>query len=361
VPVLDISEVGAGGGSIVWIDRGGALKVGPRSAGAVPGPVCYGRGGQEPTVTDANVVLGYINPRGLAGGTVPIDLDRAAASLAPRAAELGMALDEFAYGVFTIANATMIRAIKAVSTYRGRDPRDFALLAFGGSGPIHAAGIARELGMRRVIVPPAPGLFSAVGLLAARRERHIVQTFFSAAAEIDLSALNAVYAGVETRARTAMAADRADGDIVCRRTADLRYVGQGYELTVPAPAGSLTPSALATLVEVFEQEHERTYGHRAEREPVELVNLRVSAHVVGDRPRAAKLAGHDHASIVSSRRSYFGPEAGFMTTPVIDRSALTPDPRPGPLIIEEYDTTTIVPPDRVAWRDASDNIMLDPA
>ncbi|MEA2526574.1 MAG: N-methylhydantoinase, partial [Thermomicrobiales bacterium] len=269
LPVLDIAEVGAGGGSIVWIDRGGALKVGPRSAGATPGPVCHDTGGTEPTITDANVVLGYINPHALAGGAVRLRPELAEAALCEAVAgPLGLGLAEAAYGVHTVANVTMIRAIKAVSTYRGRDPRDFALLAFGGSGPIHAVGIARELGMSRVIIPPAPGLFSAGGLLAARHERHEVQTLFGRTEEVDLDTVNATFRRLEERAVGELSGNRTGAtEVVCRRSADLRYVGQGYELTVPAPAGAIDPAAMAELVDVFGIEHERTYGHRATTAP----------------------------------------------------------------------------------------------
>ena len=194
LPVIDIAEVGAGGGSIVSVDRGGALKVGPESAGASPGPACYGAGGADATITDANVTLGFINPEELAGGAVRLHADLARQALRTSAADpLGMSEEEAASGVFAIANVTMIRAIKAVSTYRGRDPRDFTMLAFGGSGPVHAAEIARSLGIHRVIVPPAPGVFSAVGLLEADPEYHFVQTFISAARSIEPAAISRAY------------------------------------------------------------------------------------------------------------------------------------------------------------------------
>ena len=200
VPVMDLAEVGAGGGSIVWIDRGGALRVGPQSAGAVPGPVCYGLGGKDPTVTDANLVLGYINPVQLAGGSVALRGDIAVESLRVNVAErLGLSLLEAAYGVHTIANISMIRAIRAVSTYRGRDPREFALLAFGGSGPIHAVGIARSLDISQVVIPPSPGVFSAIGLLEAQPEHHFVQTFLRRIDEVDTTEINETYVRIQER------------------------------------------------------------------------------------------------------------------------------------------------------------------
>lgn len=360
LPVIDIAEVGAGGGSIVWLDRGGALKVGPRSAGALPGPACHNTGGTEPTITDANVVLGYLNPRFLAGGAVRIDAERARAALYERTAPLGLELHEAAYGVYAVANAAMIRAIKAVSTYRGRDPRDFALMAFGGSGPIHAASIARELGMRQVIVPPAPGLFSACGLLAARQERHFVQTLFGGAAALDPDGVSAAFAMLEFRAREELSADHvSEGAIALSRSADLRYAGQGYELTVPVPPGPLTGREMAELIEAFEEEHLRTYGHRAANEPVELVNLRLTAQVIQTKP--TPLIATDGASQMKRepRLAYFGPDTGLVLTPVIRRSELPLQGQPGPLIIEEYDATTVVPPGCVARREAGDMIVIE--
>lgn len=360
LPVIDIAEVGAGGGSIVWLDRGGALKVGPRSAGAMPGPACHNTGGTEPTITDANVVLGYLNPRFLAGGAVRIDAERARAALYERTAPLGLELHEAAYGVYAVANAAMIRAIKAVSTYRGRDPRDFALMAFGGSGPIHAASIARELGMRQVIVPPAPGLFSACGLLAARQERHFVQTLFGGAAALDPDGVSAAFAMLECRAREELSADHvSEGAVALSRSADLRYAGQGYELTVPVPPGPLSGRDMTGLIEAFEAEHLRTYGHRAASEPVELVNLRLTAQVIQTQP--APLIATDGASQMKRepRLAYFGPDTGLVLTPVICRSELPLHGQPGPLIIEEYDATTVVPPGCVARREAGDMIVIE--
>ncbi|HEY7032211.1 MAG TPA: hydantoinase/oxoprolinase family protein [Thermomicrobiales bacterium] len=360
LPVLDIAEVGAGGGSIVWIDRGGALKVGPRSAGAMPGPVCHDTGGTEPTITDANVVLGYVNPRGLAGGAVRLRPELAEAALCEAVARpLGLDLAEAAFGVHTVANVTMIRAIKAVSTYRGRDPRDFTLLAFGGSGPIHAVGIARELGMQRVVVPPAPGLFSAGGLLAARQERHEVQTLFGRTEAIDLATVNATFCRLEEHARRELNAGSTQGaELTCRRSADLRYVGQGYELTVAAPAGTIDATAMADLIEAFGVEHERTYGHRATDAPVELVNLRVTARYEQDRARPLAPMEDRHRPARDLRHAYFGAAHGYLETPVIARFDLDHRPQPGPAIVEEYDATTVIPPGCRMHLDESNNVVI---
>lgn len=361
LPVLDIAEVGAGGGSIVWIDRGGALKVGPRSAGAMPGPVCHDTGGTEPTITDANVVLGYINPRGLAGGTVRLRPELSEAALCETVAKpLGLELAEAAFGVHTVANVTMIRAIKAVSTYRGRDPRDFTLLAFGGSGPIHAVGIARELGMRRVVIPPAPGLFSAGGLLAARQERHEVQTLFGRTDLIDLATVNDTFRHLEERALNEINAGQSHGSgVSCRRSADLRYVGQGYELTVAAPSGEIDATAIAALVDAFGDEHERTYGHRASDAPVELVNVRVTARYEQERARPIEPMSTNRRLERTARHAYFGQKHGFVETPVIDRFDLGSQPQSGPAIIEEYDATTVIPPGSQIHRDDWNNVVID--
>ena len=257
VPVMDLAEVGAGGGSIVWIDRGGALRVGPQSAGAVPGPVCYGLGGKDPTVTDANLVLGYINPVQLAGGSVALRGDIAVESLRVNVAErLGLSLLEAAYGVHTIANISMIRAIRAVSTYRGRDPREFTLLAFGGSGPIHAVGIARSLDISQVVIPPSPGVFSAIGLLEAQPEHHFVQTFVRRIDEADTIEINETYARIQERgAETLKSEGYVPTDITWERKADLRYVGQAYELTVRAASDNLRAEDISDLDHSVQLEH----------------------------------------------------------------------------------------------------------
>ena len=361
VPVLDLAEVGAGGGSIAWIDRGGALKVGPHSAGAMPGPVCYDLGGREPTVTDANLVLGYINPGQLAGGAVKLKPELAAAELKRKiAGPLGLDLLKAAYGVHTVANASMMRAIRAVSTYRGRDPRDFALLAFGGSGPVHAAQLARSMDIRRVVVPPAPGLFSAVGLLQAQPEQHFVQTFFSPVASLDLAAINGAFVALKSQAMGGLAIDAQDAsDIAWTKYVDLRYEGQGYELTIEAPARSLGTDKVAALVEGFHEEHQRTYGHRAVDEPVEVVNLRMTARSTTEESRPTLLSSTAHPASQAQRDAYFGPDHGVVATSVVDRSSLETKARPGPLIVEEYDATIVVPPDCAARLDEWGNVAIE--
>jgi N-methylhydantoinase A len=363
VPAIDLAEVGAGGGSLVWIDAGGALQVGPRSAGAFPGPVCYDLGGTEPTVTDANVILGYLNPTRLAGGAVRLDAARAHEVFEARVAQpLGLPLAEAAHGAHLIAASNMMRAIRAVSSERGRDPREHALFAFGGNGPVFAAGMAVQLEMRRIVVPPSPGLFSAFGLLYADVEHHYVRTWRRVVADVDPAALAEVLERMEAGAREQLAAEGFTGDAVrLRRSADCRYQGQSFELTVPVAAGPIDHGTLPALAEAFGREHERTYGHRAgPDEPVEIVSLRVVGQGIPDRPRVPDRVRTDRPATgpAGARRVYFGPELGWRETPVLDRPDLA-TPRGGPCIVEEYDATCVVPPGARAALDVRGNIVIE--
>ena len=357
VPAIDLAEVGAGGGSIVWLDAGGALQVGPRSAGASPGPLCYDLGGTEPTVTDANVVLGYLNPAALAGGAVKLNPGRAHEVLEQRIAKpLGLPLAEAAYGAHLIAASNMMRAIRAVSSERGRDPREYALFAFGGNGPLFAAGMARALEMTRVVVPPAPGLFSAFGLLYSEVEHHYVRTWRRRARGLDPAELEEAFGRLEGEARAQLAAEGFGAAAVrITRSADCRYQGQSFELTVP-----VTPTV--TLEEAFGREHARTYGHRAGvDEPVEIVSLRVVGQGLSDRPRVpdrVQIERPGTSGATPSRRVYFGSQAGWMETPILSRADLA-TPRQGPAVIEEYDATCVVPPGARASLDAWGNIVME--
>ncbi|NQW16266.1 MAG: hydantoinase/oxoprolinase family protein [Chloroflexi bacterium] len=359
LPVIDIAEVGAGGGSIVRVDAGGSLKVGPESAGASPGPACYRLGGTDATVTDANVALGYINPVSIAGGSVDLDMNAAHEALQRSAATpLGVDLLEAAYGVYAVANITMIRAIKSVTTYRGRDPRDFALMAFGGSGPLHAAEIARSLGIKRVIIPEAPGVFSALGLLEAAPEYGFSRTMIADPVELDANTLIKAYEALESASLSRMIEEglSADRDGAWSRTADLRYRGQAYELTVDANSiqgGDIT----AFLVEHFHEEHERTYGRRASDEPVDLVTIRSTYRIALEQPvpSSSRPSPMQHLP----RVAYFGSQHGEVSTPVVSRADLTAADREGPLIIDEYDSTTLVPPNSMVHLDDMGNIVID--
>ena len=361
VPVVDLAEVGAGGGSIVWIDKGGILKVGPQSAGALPGPASYGFGGTEPTVTDANIVLGYINPDSIAGGEVELKSDLGKNALLNKVANpMGMELLESAYGVHTVANVTMIRAIRAVSTYRGRDPREFTLLAFGGSGPIHAVEIARALGIGKVIIPPAPGVFSSVGLLVAQPEQHFVQTFFGKADAINTASLNLLYKDMEEQGISTLTSEGYEPkDITWRRAVDLRYVGQAYELSIQAPRKEITVDDVSELVNDFHKEHEKTYGHMAVDEPVEIVNLRMTALGKPSIATPVQSTSDIKPSVKTNRDVYFGPTHGLLQTPIVLRSDLSLERKSGPMIIEEYDATVVVFPDCHASLDQWGHIAID--
>ena len=354
LPVIDVSEVGAGGGSIVRIDAGGALKVGPDSAGAVPGPACYAKGGTEPTVTDANVVLGYLNPHALAGGTVPIESDRARTAVQKIAAVLGVDLLDAAFGIHRLANSTMMRAVKAVSTYRGRDPRDFTLFAFGGNGGVHAAALADELQMCRVIVPPAAGVFSAVGLLCADLEAVRSIAFLRT---LDAESAAEVANRCQQLEQDALRElNVAEGARVHWR-AELRYAGQGFELPVDLPRDGIE---VASIRDGFEQEYRRTYGHELEGHRIDFVALRVSATAPPRGPATFSRTRRAlyRAQTAPHRKAYFGAEYGLLDTPVIERDELTETPRRGPLIVEEYEGTTVVPPQATAIRDKLNNIVI---
>jgi N-methylhydantoinase A len=358
LPVIDISEVGAGGGSYVWLDRGGAIKVGPESASAVPGPVCYNTGGTRPTVTDANVVLGFLNQESLAGGSVPIDAKLSHDVLQSAIAEpMGLDVKAAAHGVHQVANATMVRAIKAVTTYRGRDPRDFALVAFGGNGGVHGVGIAQSLDIRRVVVPPAAGVFSAVGLLLAEKSVTVLRAFSSDLARLDQAMADKVFD--ELRAEATRLLDIRQDRIDDRLQAEMRYVGQAFEITVDlktARAIDLDPSILRAR---FDQEYEQRFGHSfGADKPVEIVTLKLVARDRAHKPlNTLSLAAMAPPETV--RSVWFGTEFGRRETPVIGRGALTGEAQAGPLIVEEYEGTTVVPPDASASVDEISNIIIE--
>ena len=360
LPVIDISEVGAGGGSIVWLDKAGALKVGPRSAGAVPGPACYGAGNGQPTVTDANVVLGYVNQHALAGGTVPIDAALAYRAVESVAGPLGRGVMETAYGIHQVANTNMMRAVKAVTTYRGRDPRDFAMFAFGGNGGIHAVDLARALQVREVIVPVAAGVFSAIGLLFARLEVNETAAFLRLATEATPADAQRAFAALRRRVETLLGGDPAR--IRFTPQADARFLGQGFELTVPFAGDMLdhpAPDSFARFATAFTAEHVARYGHAFnDAFPVEIVNLRLVGTVTGGRAPSIRAGGAGEDAPAAHRAVHFGASHGTLDTPVIGRAGLGRAPRNGPLVIEEYEGTSVVPPDCTARLDASGNIIV---
>lgn len=358
VPAVDVAEVGAGGGSIVSVDNAGALHVGPRSAGADPGPVCYQRGGNEPTVTDANLVLGYLNPLALLGGDFPIDSRAAQAAVERIAAIVGSGLLETAYGIHQIANASMARAIRAVSTERGRDLREATLIVYGGNGPAHAVDIAQSLGIPRVIIPLAPGVFSALGLLYSAIERQVVKTLHARLDSALSLRLGETVRELEARLVAELESEGfTNRRIELRRSADLHYRGQWYELRVPVPAGNLDADSAGGIEEGFHAAYERTYGHRQHFEPVELVNLRVIARIGLEVPVLPPIKLTRRST--GTREAYFGKQIGMVDVPLVKRSDLQVKPVDGPLILEEYDSTIVVPPRATASRDSLGNVVLE--
>ena len=367
-PAIDLAEVGAGGGSIAWIDQGGALRVGPQSAGAAPGPACYRRGGARPTVTDANVALGYLNPAYLVGGELEIDGNLANRVIGDEISRpLGLDLESAALGVHTVINSTMVRAVRAVSSEIGRDPKEFVLFAFGGSGPVHSATLAREAEVPHVVVPPAPGVFSALGLLFSTVEHQYVQTFWRDLKSVDVATLDGHFAKVEREARETLRDEGfGDAQIVVQRFVDLRYPGQTSEITIEVPDGPLSNAMPGRLAEAFHCEHESTYGHRSEEgERVEIVNVRSRARGLSERgptPETLALAGRRRPArdvAAASRRAYFGEPHGWIDTPVVARTDLDRTPRGGPFVIEEYDTTVVVPPGCESFVDEAGNIRIN--
>ena len=361
VRAVDVAEVGAGGGSLVSLDKGGSFQVGPRSAGAEPGPICYDRGGTQPTTSDANVLLGYLNPEYLLGGALKVNLHKTSNLFQSKVAKpLGLSLLEAAYGVHVVATAAMARAMRSVTTERGRDARNFTILAFGGSGPCHAAALARQMSIREVIIPSAPGLFSSLGLLAAPQEYEFVRSLMIRTGEITTSSLEQSFKDLEAEAWDVL---RREGygpeHLAFDRYADLHYAAQVHELTVPVPASGRLPD----LEEAFGQEHSFTYGYRSDGEPVEVTNIRVIGRPAATHSEAADISSiggalYSAGGRSSNRKAYFGRENGLMETAVVSRGDLGLEASPGPIIVEEYDTTIVVPPGCTVRREASWNVIL---
>jgi N-methylhydantoinase A len=348
-PTIDLAEIGAGGGSLAWIDKGGALRVGPESAGAAPGPACYALGGTRPTVTDANVVLGFLNPAHLLDGDMPISIDAAKAAIHEHVAgPLGLELHEAAWGIHAVADAAMTRAIQSVSSEIGRAPGDFAMVAFGGNGAVHGATLAAHAGISEIIIPPASGVFSALGLLFARIQHRLVAVCWYDIDKADCAVLNARAQTLFEEAAAMMAGEGVALDrSELQFTLDLRYAGQSSELGIAVQERVLTPAVLAAAAAQFHVEHDRTYGYCNPTERVQIVNLRLRARSLERWDHVPSPSALKRGAPVASveRPVYFGPGSGWVTTKVIRRQDLTQTPQPGPLIVEEYDTTIIVPPD----------------
>jgi N-methylhydantoinase A len=348
-PMLDIHTVGAGGGSIAHVDSGGLLKVGPRSAGADPGPACYGRGNADPTVTDANVVLGTLNPSHLLGGRMAVRRDLAAEAVGRLAPRLGLSPMATAQGIVSVVTANMARAIRVISVQRGHDPRDYTLIAFGGAGPLHAARLARELDIGRVLVPRSPGILCAMGLLLTDLRVDFATTRLLPLTADAVPEIARSCAALDLQAQAWFAREGIGAEARrLVRTVDMRYAGQNYELPVALPEGPVGAAVIDRLAGGFAQAHERMYGFVAEGEPVQLVTFRVQAT---GRVRKATLtpeplAGSDATGAIRERREVWMPEKNAsVACPVYDRDGLKPGNRLiGPAVIEQMDATTLVLP-----------------
>jgi len=352
VPVIDLAEVSAGGGSIAWIDPGGSLRVGPHSAGADPGPAGYGAGGTLPTVTDADLVLGYLDRQSLLGGALVIDIAAAERAIDQEVARpLGLTVPEAAARIAEIVNANMAEALRIVSVERGHDARTFSLIAFGGAGPVHAVALAEELQIPEVIVPPVPGAFSALGLVASDLKRDYVRTLYADLGTVDPSRVAAVFATMEASAQAMLDAAHVPAERrAMPRQADLRYRRQAYELTVPLADGEITRANLDAAMAAFHAKHELTYGHANRSEPVQLVNLRLTA--VGRLPGLLLAQRGDAAEARTRVRDVWFGGTGFIATPVHWRAGLPSKAVvTGPAIVEAVDSTTVVPPGWIARAD----------
>ena len=350
IPIIDLHIIGAGGGSIAWLDSGGALNVGPRSAGADPGPACYGRGGASATVTDANLVLGRLSPEYFNGGRIGLDLAAARRAVAVLATEMGMGLEEAALGIIRVVNANMVKGIAAVTILRGIDVRDFSLLSFGGAGGVHAVELARALSMREALVPPLPGTFSAVGLLVTEGRHDYVAALGGVHADqADLGELEAHYRRMENEALAELASQGyARAAISLLRTADLKVAGQTYELSLPVPgAGPLDAHAIAELLAAFSRLYRERYVFFFEGEPIEIVNLRVVA--LGRNPQVAfelpDSAGANPEPAQKGSRPVYFEGLGFVASAVYERTRLRPGNIVcGPAVVEEETSSVLIPP-----------------
>ena len=362
VPIVDIHTIGAGGGSIAAVGRHGGLAVGPRSAGAAPGPACYGKGGELPTVTDANLVLGRI-PAHLLGGEIPLDPDRAARAITDHVARpLGLDLLQAAEGILRIVNNNMVGALKVVSVEKGYDPRDFALIAFGGAGPMHGGELGRLLGVSRMVVPPHPGILCALGLLATDLDVDVARTFVQRAPDYDLARMDAVFRELEAEARAELAEEGIGADRqALTRHADMRYAKQGSELTVPLVVTALAPAVASALVEQFHSLHEQLYTFADRQAAVEIVNLRVRATGVMEKIALPRIDAVERGTAAEpgSQREVSFDGRGFVATPVFRRTDLRAgNVFAGPAIVDQLDTTTVIFPGQSAQVDEYGNLIV---
>ena len=368
-PVVDLVEIGAGGGSIAWVDSGGALRVGPQSAGADPGPVSYGLGGKEPTITDANLILGRLDPSYFADGQISLDTEAAKNAIHKHCAEpLGLSIEAAAHGIIEIANTAMVNALRLVSVQRGHDPRDFMLMGFGGAGPAHVVRLAEQAGIPQVLIPAEPGTASALGLLVTDVRMESSATLIIRADQVELSRITYEFEKLENSGRLAhSAAASASGEPIFERAIEMRYWGQSFELSVPVPdRKTIDNDWMNDLIEAFHESHDSAYGFRADDEPVELVNLRLTTVGKIARPQLRKLDTIDHdiqVAIKGERPVYFATDSsqgGVISTTVYNRQKLPPRSTfNGPAIVEEPDCTTVIQPSWSVTVDDFGNLIVE--
>ncbi len=363
-PTIDIVEIGSGGGSIAWIDRAGALRVGPDSAGAVPGPACYDLGGAHPTVTDANLLVGRLNPDYILGGELKVNVKKAAEAMEPIARHFNMSIEEAALGVIRLSDFGKINAIKLISVRRGYDPRDFVLVAFGGGGPMHAAAMMRELRCKKVVVPTNPGVFSAFGMLMTDLRVDYIRTLIGRTDQADLTRINALYDDMEQQARRQLADENVpDADIQIQRYADMRYLGQEHTVKVPVPGGHLTPETVRHIDNAFHDLHEHAYTFRLD-SPIEWVNFHLTAIGLVTKAQVSPVNGRD-ANLSRAKkgmRAVIFDGFGAVNTIIYERDFLPVNKTfDGPAVIEEPASSTVIYPDQQFCRDRYGFIHIEMA
>ncbi|MDP6871933.1 MAG: hydantoinase/oxoprolinase family protein [Alphaproteobacteria bacterium] len=364
-PMIDIHTIGAGGGSIAHLDAGQAFRVGPQSAGAQPGPAAYGRGGAAPTVTDANVVLGRLQPGNFLGGEMNLEADAAHKVMREFGEQMGLGAEAAADGVLTIINANMANAIRSRTVQKGHDPREFSLVAFGGAGPLHGVEVARDLGIPEVIVPPYPGITSAAGLLTTDLKYDAIRTEFQTSGNVDGDRLSRDFDAMRDGLAAQFKTDGLDeGAVTYQRSGDLRYVGQGYELRVPVADGPVDEASLADIFKAFEDIHTTEYGHVFEDNPIEIVNIRVTG--IGLMPKIAlpvlPQGGDLKDALLDEAKCHFrlDGELQAVTTPLYERDKLPVGQAfEGPAIVLQKDTTTVIPPGAQATAQAGGNLLIE--
>jgi N-methylhydantoinase A len=359
VQAIDLVEIGAGGGSIAQVAMG-VIQVGPESASSAPGPACYGRGGTRPTVTDANLALGYLNPAYFAGGSMRLDPEAARDAIGRHIAEpLGLSIEDAAWGIHAIVNSNMELATRVVSIERGHDPRQLSFIAFGGSGPVHGCRLAQALKIPRAIMPAAAGVTSAIGLLAAEVKFDVARTYQRHLTELDFAYLNGIYGEMEASATAVIRESAVAGEVLVLRTADMRYVGQGYELTVPAPSGVLSAASVDALRDAFNAAYAQRYGYSSPDEAIEVTTWKLTASSSGPSVSLPRRA--PGPAVARGRRQAYFPETGGWTdTPIYDRESLGAGAViDGPAIVEERESTTVLPPSTRATVDEYGSLIVD--